>query len=508
HRKKKVEDTSTPAYRQKPKTIIKAQTSENPTINTKNKNICKNSLLDRWFNNQYSDDSLDESKDNLFSKFQRKFQQGTKKEHELREDYESRIRSKALDDDGSDSSIRGDELIKSVKGKNGERRNTKSKGKQRADSIPENSTTAGFAIRYPVRTTRSRRCSDYVTTDQEFAEILQKLGAEDQKQGQEQQRGESSRARIPPLQIDVSGQKASNFVDNSGRVFDPVEFYGHNTPLGSNWTEDEQNQFEELFKMTPKDFNKIADKMAHKTAGDCAIFYKHLKTARTKSGDVDEKKREIYNRLHDMKVKPKKRGQKRAVRGRNRSNFSSNQVPSPTRAIDTIEQSIVGDMESAEKLDVSLQLQRPKLEGSPSEITKETSINHILDQEVGQAALALTLMSRQFPIESTEKSSEQALPKAKTLTFNKTEGHAAQSYNDFRSRHIQTDGCQSTLSIGSLLNPSDEMDPSSFMSWFDSLEDEEQSYLLVINFTNESTDFVVTVPKKYKIPVANVVMGQ
>ncbi|CAG8653565.1 3115_t:CDS:2, partial [Cetraspora pellucida] len=480
YRRKKVENTSTSAHRQGLKAIIKGQTSESSTINTRNKDICKNSLLDRWFNNQkreHNDDSLDESKDNLFSRFQRKFQQGTRKERELREDYESRIRSKALDDDYSDSSIRGDELIKSVKGKSVERRNAKSKGKQRADSIPENSTTTGFAVRYPVRTTRSRRCSDYVTTDQEFAEILQKLGAEDQKQGQEQQRGESSRAHIPPLPIDVSGQKASNFVDNSGRVLDPVEFYGHNNPLGSNWTEDEQNQFEKLFKITPKDFNKIADKMAHKTAGDCAIFYKHLKTARTKSGDIDEKKRQIYNRLHDMKVKPKKRGQKRAMRGRNRTNFSSNQVPSLTRAIDTIEQSIVRDMDSAEKPDVLLQvsqLQRPKLEGSSSsEITKETSINHILDQEVGQAALALTLMSRQFPIESTEKSSEQTLSKVKTL-INKTEGHTAQSCNDFRSRHIQVDGCQSTLSIGSLLNPSEEIDSSSFTNWFDCLEEEEQ----------------------------------
>ncbi|CAG8543790.1 17287_t:CDS:1, partial [Dentiscutata heterogama] len=464
HHEKKVEDTLTSTYRKKPKIVItKAQVSENPTINMRDKDIYKNSLFDRWLNNQpheHSDESLDESKENLFSRFQRKFQQGTKKERELQEDYESRIRSRALDDDGSDSSIQ--ELTKSIKGKTLERRNTKSKGKQRAEPIQENSTTSGFAIRYPVRTTRSRRCSDYVTTDQEFAEILQKLGAEDQKQGQEQQRGESSRARIPPLQIDISGQKASNFVDNSGRVLDPVKFYGHNTPLGSTWTKEEQTQFIELFKATPKDFNKIADNMTNKTAGDCAIFYKHLKTARTESGEIDEKKRAIYNRLHDMKIKPKKRGQKRTVSRRNRTNFSSNQVPSPTRTTDTIEQSSVGGIESVERPEDSLQvsqLQSPKVEDS--EDTKEASINHLLDQEVGQAALALTLMSRQL-LENTEKSSEQTLPKAKTI--NKTEGHATQNY-DFHSGHIQTDECQSTLSIGSLLNPSDEYDPS--IRWFE-----------------------------------------
>lgn len=464
HHEKKAVDSLT--YRKKPKTVItKTQVPEKSTIDMRDKDICKNSLLDRWFNNQpheHSDDSLDESKENLFSRFQRKFQQGTKKEREIREDYESRIRSRAIDDDCSDSSIR-EELTKSIKGKSIERRNTKSKGKQRADPMQENSTTAGFAIRYPVRTTRSRRCSDYVTTDQEFAEILQKLGAEEQKQGQEQQRGESSRARIPPLQIDISGQKASNFVDNSGRVLDPVNFYGHNTPLGSAWTEEEQTQFIELFKIAPKDFNKIADNMTNKTAGDCAIFYKHLKTARTESGEIDEKKREIYNRLHDMKVKPKKRVPKRS-RGR-RTNFSSNQVPSPTRTTDTIEQSSVGGIESVERPEELLQfsqLQSPEMEDSPLEVTKEASINHLLDQEVGQAALALTLMSRQLPIENTEKSSGSPLPKVKTLPINRTEGHVARNCNDFLSGHNQT---ESTLSIGSLLNPSDEYDPS--IRWFE-----------------------------------------
>ncbi|CAG8444982.1 3573_t:CDS:2 [Funneliformis caledonium] len=140
----------------------------------------------------------------------------------------------------------------------------KTKGKTKQDDN-DNNSTSGFAARWPVRTNRGRRRGDVVRSEAEMEEVMKIL--------QDEQRKCQTWANIPPMILDPKERQQAKFINNNRSVSDPEDFYDYNVDLNVDWTNQEREDFYELFKSFPKKFGKVAEHLKDKSANDCVIYY-------------------------------------------------------------------------------------------------------------------------------------------------------------------------------------------------------------------------------------------
>jgi hypothetical protein len=141
----------------------------------------------------------------------------------------------------------------------------KTKGKMKQDDNDGNSSTSGFAARWPVRTNRGRRRGDVVRSEAEMEEVMKIL--------QDEQRKCQTWANVPSMILDPKERQQAKFINNNRCVSDPESFYDFNNDVNIDWTTQERDNFYELFKSFPKKFGKIAEHLKDKSANDCVIYY-------------------------------------------------------------------------------------------------------------------------------------------------------------------------------------------------------------------------------------------
>ncbi|RIA96307.1 hypothetical protein C1645_755119 [Glomus cerebriforme] len=141
----------------------------------------------------------------------------------------------------------------------------KTKGKMKQDDNDGNSSTSGFAARWPVRTNRGRRRGDVVRSEAEMEEVMKIL--------QDEQRKCQTWANVPSMILDPKERQQAKFINNNRCVSDPKCFYEFNVDVNDYWTFQEKEDFYELFKSYPKKFGKIAEHLKDKSANDCVIYY-------------------------------------------------------------------------------------------------------------------------------------------------------------------------------------------------------------------------------------------
>ncbi|GBB98317.1 hypothetical protein RclHR1_00320012 [Rhizophagus clarus] len=141
----------------------------------------------------------------------------------------------------------------------------KTKGKMKQDDNDGNSSTSGFAARWPVRTNRGRRRGDVVRSEAEMEEVMKIL--------QDEQRKCQTWANVPPMILDPKERQQAKFINNNRCVSDPECFYDFNVDINTDWTIQEREDFYELFKSFPKKFGKIAEHLKIKSANDCVMYY-------------------------------------------------------------------------------------------------------------------------------------------------------------------------------------------------------------------------------------------
>ncbi|CAB4431570.1 unnamed protein product [Rhizophagus irregularis] len=141
----------------------------------------------------------------------------------------------------------------------------KTKGKMKQDDNDGNSSTSGFAARWPVRTNRGRRRGDVVRSEAEMEEVMKIL--------QDEQRKCQTWANVPSMILDPKDRQQAKFINNNRCVSDPECFYDFNVDINIDWTIQEREYFYEFFKSFPKKFGKIADHLKIKSANDCVIYY-------------------------------------------------------------------------------------------------------------------------------------------------------------------------------------------------------------------------------------------
>ncbi|KAG8901303.1 hypothetical protein FRB99_005403 [Tulasnella sp. 403] len=115
--------------------------------------------------------------------------------------------------------------------------------------------------------------ADAVRSDLEFEQVMQSLGNEDLVDPNIL--SIRNAANVPDMLCVLPGCEPFmdvTYDDTNGDVEYPEQFYDVSTGLG-DWTDDEKQVFIEQFAIFGKQFGKIADKLPHKTAEQCVLYY-------------------------------------------------------------------------------------------------------------------------------------------------------------------------------------------------------------------------------------------
>ncbi|KAG8933156.1 hypothetical protein FRC02_012380 [Tulasnella sp. 418] len=114
--------------------------------------------------------------------------------------------------------------------------------------------------------------ADAVRSEAEFEQVMATLGSEDL--ADPNFLSIRNAAKIPDM-ISVTPDASLlnvQFDDRNGEVDYPEQFYDVATALG-DWTEEEKEIFMDQFALNGKQFGKVAERLKHKTAEQCVLYY-------------------------------------------------------------------------------------------------------------------------------------------------------------------------------------------------------------------------------------------